>query len=133
MNSTTHPSMPSIARSNPIADCIRAAAKSHTLDADTLLNEVEAAILTVKQPGLSKRDQKRWADDCVRVLAYIYEHNTGRRVGFTNGEAETRFERFVRLVVVDEDREISRNLIKAAIRRFNHTETRGPTIGIAAE
>ena len=105
------------------------------MDGDALLGEVEIAIAAVRKPGREKRDQKRWADESVKLLAEIYRRYTGREVGFTNCEAETRFERFVRLVIITEGQQISRNLVKAAIRRLNQNRSldRDPAIAIAAE
>jgi hypothetical protein len=105
------------------------------LDEAALLQDIESTIGMVEQPGPAKRDQKRWMDDCVKGLADIYVHYTDRRVGFTNGETETRFERFVRLVIVADGLAISRNLVKAAIRRFTQDQSRAKNLAarLAAE
>jgi hypothetical protein len=115
----------SLSSSQLIVESIKtAAARSSPIDGDALLREVEVVIEGVPKPGRGKQDQKRWADDNVRLLASIYRRYTAREIGFTNCEAETRFERFVRLVIVTEGQKVSRNLVKAAIRRFNQSETR---------
>jgi len=100
------------------------------------MREVEAAIAVVRKPGREKRDQRRWADDNVKLLGEIYRRYTAREIGFTNCEAETRFERFVRLVIITDGQAVSRNLVKTAIRRFNQNGSRNRRhrgIAVAAE
>ena len=92
--------------------------KSSSADADRAVLAVATALSKVKPPSIGKRDERRWADDCVTVLAPIFMHFTGKKIGFTNSEAETRFERFARLAIVTPERRVSRNLIKTAIRRY---------------
>jgi hypothetical protein len=127
--------MSQISRTSLIVDCIRAAAKTASINKITLLLAVRTVLDDVPKPGSKKLDQKRWMDECVKRLAKIYIDYTGRKIGFTNCEAETRFERFVRLVAISDDQEISRNLLKAAIRRFNEEQAQdiGSAIEFAAE
>jgi hypothetical protein len=126
--------MSPLPRSSRIVDCIRTAAKTASINEIALLLEVRAAIDVVPKPGQGKPDQRRWVDECVKRLAKIYVDYTGRKIGFTNCEAETRFERFVRLVIVSDDQKVPRNLLKAAIRRFNQKQSgRNSGIDLAAE
>jgi len=91
-----------------------------------VIDEAEAweAILAVagsiRRPSERKADQRRWADECVFNLGLVFTHYTETLPGFTNCQAETRFERFARAVMVEvAPIHVSRNLIKAAIRRLN--------------
>jgi hypothetical protein len=81
---------------------------------------ITAAARSIQRPSARKADQKRWADEYVVSLGLIYARYTGTLPGFTNCQAETRFERFVRAVMVEEAPiHVSRNLIKSAIRRMD--------------
>jgi len=127
--------MSPVSRSSHIIDCIRTAAKNASINEVALLLEVRDALDAVPAPGLMKRDQRRWIDECVERLAKIYVEYTGRKIGFTNCEAETRFERFVRLVIIADDEKVPRNLLKSAIRRFNQKppQDRNSGVHVAAE
>ena len=89
-----------------------------------LLNEGEAwaaitaAVKAAGPPGLRKREHKRWADALIHDLGLIYARQTGTLPGYTNSENETRFERFACAVMADCGIRLTRNLIKAAIRRL---------------
>jgi hypothetical protein len=85
---------------------------------------IEAALLEIRPPNNRKSDQKRWADESVRRLGLIYTNYTGALPGFTNSEHETRFESFARAVMASDGRPISRNLLKAAIRRLDAKSNR---------
>ena len=80
---------------------------------------IESAVAAIRPHDERKRDQKRWADEMVKSLGLIYADQTGLLPGFTNSENETRFERFARAVMAGDGEVLSRNLIKAAIRRLN--------------
>jgi len=107
------------------------------------IDEAEAwtAITTIarsiKDPSERKADQKRWADEYIFSLGLLYANYTGTLPGFTNCQAETRFERFARAVMEDVPIHVSRNLIKSAIRRLdpkhNPQFMRGLSGGRAAE
>src|SRR6185312_15909084 len=83
------------------------------------IDEAEAwtAITTIarsiKDPSERKADQKRWADEYIFSLGLLYANYTGTLPGFTNCQAETRFERFARAVMEDVPIHVSRNLIKS--------------------
>ena len=89
-----------------------------------LLNEedawraIQAAVEAAGPPGYKKREHKSWADALIYNLGLIYAHQTGSLPGFTNGETETRFERFACAVMADSGIRLSRNLVKTAIRRL---------------
>lgn len=81
---------------------------------------ITAVANSIKKPSARKADQKRWADEYVFSLGLIYARHTGTLPGFTNCQAETRFERFARAVMVEmAPIHVSRNLIKSAIRRLD--------------
>jgi hypothetical protein len=89
-----------------------------------LLNEGEAwrgivaAVDAAGDPGGRKREHKRWADRLIYDLGLLYAHQTGTLPGFTNSENETRFERFAYAVMANSGIRLTRNLVKAAIRRL---------------
>ena len=89
-------------------------------DEEEAWTAILAVAARIRQPSERKADQKRWADECVFELGLIYARTTATLPGFTNCQAETRFERFVRAVMVEvAPIHVSRNLIKAAIRRLD--------------
>lgn len=89
------------------------------LDEIEAWNAITAVANSIRPPSERKSDQKRWADEYVFALGLIYTHYTGALPGFTNCQAETRFERFARAVMEDVHIHVSRNLVKSAIRRLN--------------
>ena len=102
-----------------------------------LLNEDQAwrAIVTAVgaagRPGSMKREHKSWADGLIYDLGLNYAHQTGMLPGFTNSENETRFERLAYAVMADSGIRLSRNLIKAAIRRLAPRENPAFTRALA--
>jgi len=58
-------------------------------------------------------------EDWVYTLALIYAHQTGSLPAFSNCENETRFERFVHALPAPSRLRLTRNRLKAAIRRLN--------------
>ena len=103
----------------------------------TLLNEdnawraIAAAIEKAGRPGRMKREHKRWADVLIYDLGLIYAHQTGTLPGFTNSETETRFERFACAAMADSGIRLTRNLVKAAIRRLAPKENEAFTRALA--
>jgi len=79
---------------------------------------IVAAVKEAGNPGIRKREHKRWADALIYDLGLIYARQTGSLPGFTNSENETRFERFACAVMADCGIRLTRNLVKAAIRRL---------------
>lgn len=68
---------------------------------------------------MADKDQKERLDRYIYGLGLIYAHQTGSMPAFTNGETETRFERFVNAVPGPLGLRLTRNLVKAAIRRID--------------
>jgi hypothetical protein len=62
---------------------------------------------------------KKEIDACVYALALVYTHATGIMPAFTNCESPTRFERFLLSIPMPPEFRITRNRIKAAIRRLD--------------
>jgi hypothetical protein len=106
-------------RRNYILARLRSACPSSKLDESHAWLSIQSTFAALGLRPRTKRDQKHWADQYVFQLGIIYVYHTGAFPGFTNGDAETRFERFARAVMVDEGFEISQNLVKSAIRRLN--------------
>ncbi|MBN9544596.1 MAG: hypothetical protein J0I19_03925 [Alphaproteobacteria bacterium] len=78
---------------------------------------IERAVLAVAdgQDG----DRKARIEQYVYELCLIYAHQTGAMPGFTNSESETRFERFAHSIPVPADLKLTRNYLKACIRRVD--------------
>lgn len=67
------------------------------------------------EPARPGTDTEYW----VYSLALIYTHQTGLMPAFSNCENETRFERFVLSVPAPSRCQLTRNRLKAAIRRLS--------------
>ena len=94
--------------------------RKSAIDEAEAWSAILAVAASIRRPSARKADQKRWADECVFELGLIYARYTTTLPGFTNCQAETRFERFARAVMVEAAPiHVSRNLIKAAIRRLD--------------
>ena len=64
-------------------------------------------------------DRKARIEQYVYELCLIYAHQTGAMPGFTNSESETRFERFAHSIPVPAELKLTRNYLKACIRRVD--------------
>ena len=64
-------------------------------------------------------DRKARIEQYVYELCLIYAHQTGAMPGFTNSESETRFERFANSIPVPAELKLTRNYLKACIRRVD--------------
>jgi hypothetical protein len=62
---------------------------------------------------------KRQIDDCVYALALVFSYHTGIMPAFTNCESATWFEKFLLCIPMPAAFRITRNRIKAAIRRLD--------------
>jgi hypothetical protein len=111
--------MPLNLRREYILACLRSACPSSQLDENEAWSSIKLAFEALGNRPTPKRDQKHWADQYVFRLGVIFAHHTGSMPGFTNSDGETRFERFARAIMVVEGFEITRNLVKAAIRRLS--------------
>jgi hypothetical protein len=64
-------------------------------------------------------NRKARIEQYVYELCLIYAHQTGAMPGFTNSESETRFERFAHSIPVPAELKLTRNYLKACIRRVD--------------
>lgn len=80
--------------------------------------EAVASILS-ESAILAGEDRKLKTDRFIYQLGLLYAHQTGAMPAFTNGESETRFERFVHAVPAPADLRLTRHMVKAAIRRLD--------------
>jgi hypothetical protein len=101
------------------------------LNEDNAWRAILAAMAAAGEPGSMKREHKRWADALIYDLGLLYAHQTGSLPGFTNSENETRFERFACAVMADSGVKLTRNLVKAAIRRLAPRENPAFTRALA--
>ncbi|MGZ5925904.1 MAG: hypothetical protein ACXWLJ_04435 [Rhizomicrobium sp.] len=80
---------------------------------------IEMAVARASDPDHPPANRKARLEEYIYQLSLIYVHQTGAMPGFTNSESETRFERFAFAIPVPAELKITRNLIKAAIRRLD--------------
>jgi hypothetical protein len=80
---------------------------------------IESLVANAGADDQADRDQKERLDGYIYRLGLIYAHQTGSMPAFTNSETETRFERFANAVPSPLGLKLTRNLVKAAIRRID--------------
>ena len=100
-----------------ILSALRQASRRPLHDEDAIWREIEA----VMEAAAKERcgwNPKAEIDKCIHALALIYACSTGARPAFTNCESGTRFEHFVRAIPMPAQFRITRNRIKASIRRI---------------
>ena len=100
-----------------ILSALRHASRGPLRDEDAIWREIVAVM------GAAEKEQCGWnpkaeIDRCIHALALIYACSTGARPAFTNCDSGTRFERFVMAVPMPVQFRITRNRIKASIRRI---------------
>jgi hypothetical protein len=99
-----------------ILSALRHAARGPLRDEDAIWLEIE----TVMDAAANEQcgwNPKTEIDRCIHALALIYACSTGARPAFTNCESGTRFEHFVMAIPMPAQFRITRNRIKASIRR----------------
>ena len=101
-----------------ILNALRGAKRTELRDEQAAWRAIERAASTVAD---STQDAGRKAriEHYVYELCLIYAHQTGAMPGFTNSESETRFERFANSIPVPADLKLTRNYLKACIRRVD--------------
>ena len=104
------------ARNNAVG-ILRAATRLPLRDEDKAHAQISDAmqIATVVECHQARSDLEDW----VYTLALIYTHQTGLLPAFSNCENETRFERFVFALPAPSRLQLTRNRLKAAVRRLN--------------
>jgi hypothetical protein len=88
-------------------------------DADAAWRAIERAVSAVTDGTEQDADRKARIERYVYELCLIYAHQTGAMPGFTNSESETRFERFAHSIPVPVELKLTRNYLKACIRRVD--------------
>ena len=102
-----------------ILGLLKAACRGELRDEEEAWSAIELVLAGAADPHQADKDQKERLDQYIYALSLIYAHQTGAMPGFTNGENETRFERFVYAIPVPAGLRLTRNLVKAAIRRLD--------------
>jgi hypothetical protein len=102
-----------------ILAALRGVRRAPLRDEDAAWSAIEKAVMRATDPTHGEADRKARLDEYIYRLSLIYTHQTGALPGFTNSESETRFERFVFIIPVPAELKITRNLIKAGIRRLD--------------
>ena len=102
-----------------ILAALRGARRAPLRDEDAAWNAIEKAVMRATDSSRGETDRKARLDEYIYQLSLIYAHQTGALPGFTNSESETRFERFAFAIPVPAELKITRNLIKAGIRRLD--------------
>ena len=101
-----------------ILKALRPGKQSALRDEDTAWRDIERAVSIVADDAHSA-DRKTRIERYIYELCLIYAHQTGAMPGFTNSESETRFERFANSIPVPADLKLTRNFLKACIRRVD--------------
>jgi hypothetical protein len=86
-------------------------------DEDVAWRDIERAVSEIS--GGAGGDRKARIERYVYELCLIYADQTGAMPGFTNSESETRFERFANSIPVPAELKLTRNFLKACIRRVD--------------
>lgn len=98
-------------------EILRAAARSPLRDEQQAHAQISGAVQSAKSGDWEepKSDLQHW----IYLLALIYSHQTGLLPAFSNCDNETRFERFVFALPAPPRLQLTRNRLKAVIRRLN--------------
>jgi hypothetical protein len=102
-----------------ILAALRGMRRAPLRDEDAAWGAIEKAVARVIAPNSGDADRKARLDEYIYQLGLIYAHHTGAMPGFTNSESETRFERFAYAIPIPAELKVTRNLIKARIRRLD--------------
>ncbi len=86
---------------------------------DAAWHAIVCAVSVVTDGAGQDGDRKARIERYVYELCLIYAHQTGAMPGFTNSESETRFERFAHAIPVPAELKLTRNFLKACIRRVD--------------
>lgn len=98
---------------------LRASCRVGLRDEDAAWRAIESIVARAADPNHLDKEQKERLDQYVYALSLLYTHQTCAMPGFTNGENETRFERFIHAIPAPAGLRVTRNLVKAAIRRLD--------------
>ena len=98
---------------------LRAACRTGLRSEETACIDIQQAVARVSFADEGQSARKARVDRYVYELSLIYTHQTGAMPGFTNSESETRFERFAYAIAIPAELKLTRNLLKACIRRID--------------
>jgi len=101
-----------------ILSLLRHASRRHSLDENAVWRDI-AAIIAHSGSEQCSWNPKKEIDDCVYALALVYAYHAGAMPAFTNGESPTLFESFLQAIPMPAEFRITRNRIKASIRRLD--------------
>ena len=101
-----------------ILSALRSASRQPLGDEAAIWREIEIVMERAWQEKCGW-NPKAEIDKCIYALALIYVRCTGARPAFTNCDSGTRFERFVLAIPMPAQFRITRNRIKASIRRID--------------
>src|ERR1700744_3829758 len=102
-----------------ILAALHAGCRTELRDEKAAWQAIQALLTDTAAPDQADKDQKDRMDRYIYSLGLIYAHQTGSMPAFTNGETETRFERFVHIIPSPPGLRMTRNLVKASIRRID--------------
>jgi hypothetical protein len=102
---------------NNAVEVLRAASRSPLRDEQQAQAQISDAVQSAKSADWEEPHSD--LQDWVYALALIYSHQTGLLPAFSNCDNETRFERFVFALPAPPRLQLTRNRLKAAIRRLN--------------
>jgi len=94
---------------------LHAASRTELLDEDAAWREIEQTVLDAAD---DEGDEKSRIDRYIRSLSRIYSDQIGMPE-FFDGTSVTRFERFVHAIPAPAGVTITRDLVKASIRRLD--------------
>jgi hypothetical protein len=97
---------------------LRSASRQPLGDETAIWREIETVMerARLEQCGWNPKAE---IDKCIHALALVYARHTGARPAFTNCDSGTRFERFILAIPMPVQFRITRNRIKASIRRID--------------
>jgi hypothetical protein len=102
-----------------ILKALRMGKRDELRDEGAAWRAIERAVSGILDGAGRGADRKARIERYVYELCLIYAHQTGAMPGFTNSESETRFERFANSIPVPAELKLTRNYLKACIRRVD--------------
>ena len=102
-----------------ILKALRMGNRTELRDEGAAWQAIERAVSAILDGAGQAEDRKARIERYVYELCLIYAHQTGAMPGFTNSESETRFERFANAIPVPAELKLTRNYLKACIRRVD--------------
>ena len=105
-------------KKDEILSLLRRASRRPLRDESAVWRDIEA-VIAHSGPGQCSWNPKREIDECVYALALVYAYHVGAMPAFTNSESPTLFESFLQAIPMPTEFRITRNRIKASIRRLD--------------